>query len=293
MRNDQCGRARVRIPLLAAGLALIAGCAEVQQAAEEHARRTGNPQLAQAIQGTGTLISGLLPIGAEEELSLGTSIALQVVARSGGIYEQPDLTRYVNLVGRAVAATCDRPSLDYHFAVLNDQSINAFATPGGYVFVTRGLLKQVTNEAELAAVLGHEIAHISQKHMLDVIQRTKQIAGISQAGLAYANQDPRAFQQLIDGVTKKLLDEGYDQGKETEADQLGAVFAARVGYDATAYLNLLKRLRDLKGDDRGLFKTHPNFSARIAAVEATVREKGYVKTGVVLAERFGQVGSKL
>jgi predicted Zn-dependent protease len=271
----------------------MAGCAGVQQIAEEHARRSGNPQLAQAIQGTGTLISGLLPIGAEEELSLGTSIALQVVARSGGIHEQPDLTRYVNLVGRAVAATCDRPNLEYHFAVLNDQSINAFATPGGYIFVTRGLLKQVKNEAELAAVLGHEIGHISQKHMLEVIQRTKQIAGISQAGLAYANQDPRAFQQLIDTVTKKLLDEGFDQGKETEADQLGVIFAARVGYDATAYLGLLNRLRGLKGDDRALFKTHPNFSARIAAVEDILRTKGYARTGIVLGDRFSQLGSKL
>jgi len=292
MRNNLRIERIVGIPL-AAGLLALTACAEVQQIAEEQARRSGNPQLAQAIQGTGTLISGLLPIGEEEEQSLGTSIALQVVARSGGLYEQPELTRYVNLVGRAVAATSDRPNLEYRFAVLNDQSLNAFATPGGYVFVTRGLLKQVKNEAELAAVLGHEIGHISQKHMLDVIQRTKQIAGISQAGLAYANQDPRAFQQLIDTVAKKLLDEGYDQGKETQADRLGVVFAARVGYDATAYLGLLNRLKGLRGDDRALFKTHPNFSARIAAVEETLREKGYVKTGAVLADRFSQVSSKL
>lgn len=292
MRNNTRIERIVGIPL-GAGLMLLAACAEVQQTLEENARRSGNPQLAQAIKGTGTLISGLLPIGEEEEQSLGTSIALQVVARSGGLYEQPDLTRYVNLVGRSVAATSDRPNLDYHFAVLNDQSINAFATPGGYVFVTRGLLKQARNEAELAAILGHEIGHISQKHMLEVIQRTKQIAGISQAGLAYANQDPRAFQQLIDTVTKKLLDEGYDQGKEIEADRLGVIFAARVGYDATAYLGFLNRLRGLKGDDRTLFKTHPNFSARIAEVQSVISSKGYTTTGLVLADRFSQVSSKL
>jgi len=292
MRNNTRIERIVGIPL-GAGLMLLAACAEVQQTLEENARRSGNPQLAQAIKGTGTLISGLLPIGEEEEQSLGTSIALQVVARSGGLYEQPDLTRYVNLVGRSVAATSDRPNLDYHFAVLNDQSINAFATPGGYVFVTRGLLKQARNEAELAAILGHEIGHISQKHMLDVIQRTKQIAGISQAGLAYANQDPRVFQKLIDTVTKKLLDEGYDQGKEIEADRLGVIFAARVGYDATAYLGFLNRLRGLKGDDRTLFKTHPNFSARIAEVQSVIGSKGYASTGVVLADRFSQVSSKL
>ena len=278
---------------LACVFCFAAGCTEVQQIAEDSARRSGNPKLADAIKGSGTLISGLLPIGEEEEQSLGQSIALQVVARSGGLYEQTDLVRYVNLVGRAVAATSDRPNLNYRFAVLNDQTINAFAAPGGYVFVTRGLLKQIKNEAELAAVLGHEIGHVSQKHMLEVIQRSKQIAGVSEAGLAYATRQPGQYKQLIDVVTKKVLDEGYDQGKEIEADRLGVIFAARVGYDATAYLGLLNRLRNLRGDDRTLFKTHPNYSARVTEMEKVFSEKGYVKTGTVLADRFGQVSSKL
>lgn len=293
MRNKTFLGILFGLSLMGATVSLVAGCAEVQQIAEETARQSGNPQLATAIHGTGTVISGLLPIGPEEEQSLGVSIALQVVARSGGIYDQPDLTHYVNLVGRAVAATSDRSNMDYHFAVLNDQSINAFATPGGYVFVTRGLLKQVRNEAELAAVLGHEIGHIAQKHMLAVIQRTKQIAGITEAGLAFANRDPTAYKRLVDNVSTKLLDEGYDQGKELEADRLGVVFASRVGYDPTAYLGLLNRLRGLKGDDRTLFKTHPDFSARINEVQGVIRSKGYSSTGVVLTERFSQAGRRL
>jgi predicted Zn-dependent protease len=292
MRSNSRIDTRRMLPL-ALAVGMWAGCAEVQQIAEESARQSGNPQLAQAIHGGGTLISGLLPIGEEEEQSLGQSTALQVVARSGGLYEQPELVRYVNLVGRGVAATSDRPTVNYRFAVLNDQSINAFATPGGYVFVTRGLLKQVKNEAELAGVLGHEIGHITQRHMLEVIQRTKQIAGVSEAGLAYATRQPGQYQQLIDSVTKKILDEGYDQGKETQADQLGVIFASRVGYDPTAYLAFLNRLRSLRGDDRALFKTHPNFSARIAAVETVIREKGYTATGTILADRFSQASSKL
>ena len=292
MRNNRRFHIGYSLSLIFA-LGLPIGCAEVQQIAEDSARKSGNPQLAQAIKGGGTLISGLLPIGEEEEQSLGQSIALQVVARSGGLYEQSDLVRYVNLVGRAVAATSDRPNLSYRFGVLNDQTINAFAAPGGYVFVTRGLLKQVKNEAELAAVLGHEIGHVTQKHMLEVIQRSKQIAGVSEAGLAYATREPGQYKKLIDSVATKVLDEGYDQGKETEADRLGVIFAARVGYDATAYLGLLNRLRGLRGDDKTLFKTHPNYSARIAEVEKVVQEKGYVKTGTVLAYRFNQVSSKL
>lgn len=95
--------------LLAMGTMWL-GCAEVQQIAEEHARRSGDERLAKIIHGGGTLIAGLLPIGYDEEQSLGAAIALQVVARHGGVYDQPELTRYVNLVGRAVALTCDRPA---------------------------------------------------------------------------------------------------------------------------------------------------------------------------------------
>ena len=269
---------------------VLAGCAEVQQAAEDVARRSGDERLARTIHGGGTLISGLLPIGYEEESSIGQAIALQVVARYGGVSDQPNLTHYVNLVGRAVATTCDRPDIPYRFAVLNHDSINAFAAPAGYIFVTRGLLKQVRNEAELAAVLGHEIAHVSQKHILQVIQRSKRLAGISEAGLAYANQNPDAFKGVIDAAVKKLLDEGLDQEKEIEADGLGDVFAARVGYDPTAYVALLNRLRALKGDDRAFFKTHPNFSTRIAAVQKVMQSEGLKPNGVLLGDRFARLG---
>jgi predicted Zn-dependent protease len=269
-------------------IVMVAACAEVRKAAEDTAARSGDKKLAQAIHGGSTLISGLLPIGYEEEQSIGAAIALQVVARSGGVLDQPALTRYVNLVGRAVAATSDRPDIPYHFAILNDNSINAFAAPAGYVFVTNGLFKQLRNEAELAAVLGHEIAHVSQKHILEVIQRNKQLAGVAEAGLTYANQNPQAFKNVIDTAVKKLLDEGLDQEKEIEADTLGNAFAARVGYDPTAYLALLTRLRALKGDDRALFKTHPNFSARAEAVQNSIQSQGWKSNGVLLPERFAR-----
>jgi predicted Zn-dependent protease len=276
--------------LLGVVVAGVWGCAEVQKAAEDTARRSGDERLAQTIRGVGTAVSGSIPISYEEEQSIGQAIALQVISRSGGVVEQPELTRYVNLVGRAVALTSDRPDIPYHFAVLNDDSINAFAAPAGYVFITRGLLKQIRNEAELAAVLGHEIAHVSQKHILEIIQRSKVAAGLTEAGLAYANQNPQAFKNIIDPIAKKLVEEGLDQAKETEADALGDAFAARVGYDPTAYVALLNRLRALKGDDRALFKTHPNFSARIDAVQSTIQSNGWKSNGVLLADRFAGAG---
>jgi predicted Zn-dependent protease len=273
------------------GLALLStgsltGCSEFQQAAEGAARRSGDQRLANTIRGGGNLISGLLPIGYEEEQSIGQAIALQVIARYGGVYDKPDLTRYVNLVGRSVALTCDRADIEYRFAILNHDSINAFAAPAGYIFVTRGLLKTVRNEAELATVLGHEIGHVTAKHILDIIQRSKQIAGVAETGLAYANKNPDLFKNVIDGAVKKLLDEGLDQNKELESDRLGVIFASRVGYDATAYATFLERLRTLKGDDQAFFKTHPKFSDRLTVVQTTIREQGLKPTGILLADRF-------
>ena len=289
-------RNKARRGLVIFGLALLSagnltGCQEIQRVAEDAARRSGDPRLAHTIRGGANLIGGLLPIGYEEEQAIGQAIALQVVARYGGVYDRPDLTRYLNLVGRAVALTCDRADIEYRFAVLNHDSINAFAAPAGYIFLTRGLLKTIRNEAELAAILGHEIGHVTQKHILDVIQRSKQISGVAEAGLAYANQNPDAFKQVIDGAVKKLLDEGLDQSKELESDRLGVIFASRVGYDPTAYETFLDRLRTIKGDDRAFFKTHPDFSNRISAVQSTIREQGLKATGSLLADRFSRSSS--
>lgn len=261
---------------------LLANCKELEQAT----RLLNDPRFTGNVEKVQTVANSLLPIEYEEELAIGQSISLQVVSRYGGAVNNPPLTEYVNLVGLAVANTSDRPNIPYHFAILNHDSINAFAAPGGYIFVTQGLVNQVKNEAELAAVLGHEIAHVSQKHVLEIIQRSKQLAGATSAGLSYFKQNPAKFKGVVDEAVKKLLDEGLDQGKEIEADQLGDVFAARVGYDPNAYVAFLTRLRTIKGDDLAFFKTHPNFSNRLQAVQKIVQEKGLKSNGVILEKRF-------
>ena len=117
----------------------------------------------------------------------------------------------------------------------------------------------------------------------------KAAAAVAAASAIGANKSQ--FKNVIDNAVKKLLDEGLDQDKETEADALGDVFASRVGYDPSAYVGLLTRLRELKGDDQAFFKTHPNFSARITAVEEVIRTKGLQSNGVLLPERFTSTSS--
>src|SRR5688572_5332439 len=139
-----------------------------------------------------------LQIAYDEEVALGGAVAVNVVGGHGGLMigdkgtPEYELTRYVNMVGKNLAAQSTRPTLDWTFGVLNSDEFNAFAAPGGYVFVTSGLLKQVENEAQLAGVLGHEIAHITGRHALTVYSSVKanqcQTALAADAGGSLASQ---------------------------------------------------------------------------------------------------------
>ena len=149
------------------------------------------------------------------------------------------------------------------------------------------LMHDMAREACVARVQFVEATGKMPSYHVDEQQRLLLFGlGVAEAGLAYANKNPDAFKNVIDGAVKKLLDEGLDQSKELESDRLGVVFASRVGYDPNAYITFLDRLRTIKGDDRAFFKTHPDFSNRLSAVQSTIREQGLKATGILLTERF-------
>ena len=239
----------------------LASCVEIEKGVEFIKTEKGQ----QVLKGTGSALSGLLPIGPREERAIGGALASQVVARYGGLVRNPSLLRYVNLVGKAVAMTSDRPEIDYTFGVLNNEKVNAFAAPGGYVFVTKGLLRRVQSEAELACVLGHEIAHVTKKHILNVIRRSRAISGLAQVTLASLDKNPEAFDEMIKEGMKSLFENGLDQNLEFEADRVGADYCARVGYDpagARRYLLTIQSLR-LREEDAVLESTHPSGRERL------------------------------
>jgi predicted Zn-dependent protease len=229
----------------------------------------------------------LQPIGEEEEIALGQSVALEAFSRFGGEYHNESLTRYLNLVGKTVAEISDRPNLNYHFAILNSREQNAFAAPGGYIFVTIGLLKTLKDEAELAGVLAHEIAHVTQKHMLKTIQRGAVLSSATEFTLTAMEKDPEMYANVIDEITDKLFTKGLDKDLEYEADVYGIEFAYRAGYNPNGLRNYLKTLQAQKGIAKSaFFTTHPPTEERISKINSTLRNYSDGATLAILKERF-------
>ena len=216
-------------------------------------------------------LQSLRPIQYKEEAALGGAIATQVFSRFGGSYNDQSLLKYVNLIGNSIAMFSDRSNIPYHFAILNNSQPNAFAAPGGYIFVTIGLLKKIKNEAELAGVLEHEIAHISQKHTLKTLQRSKRLQGISELTMAAMDKDPKMFSDIIDNISKTLFEKGLDKNLEYEADKIGTEYAFRVGYNPSGLNDFLKTLNKIQGSQESIFfKTHPSPRDRIKKLSRNV-----------------------
>ena len=235
------------------------------------------------------VVQAMEPIGEEEEITLGEAVAVEAFSRFGGEYSNPAWTRYINLVGKTVAEVSDRPTLNYHFAILNSQEQNAFAAPGGYIFITVGLLKTLKNEAELAGVLAHEIAHVTQKHMLDAIRRGALMGSVSELSLTAMKQDPALFSNVIDEMTDLLFTKGLDKDKEFEADVVGVEYAYRAGYNPQGLEDYLQTLAKEEGHvESKFFTTHPSTTLRISKIDTLLKEYSDIKNLPFLTERFHQ-----
>jgi beta-barrel assembly-enhancing protease len=173
----------------------------------------------------GGAIANSFPIGVQKEVEIGRGVAATVIGR-WGLVQDDSLSRYVNMVGQVVAQQSPRASeLTYRFAVLNTDEVNAFAAPGGYVFVTRGALDVMQSESELAAVLGHEIAHVDLKHVLRRVQRASMLEG--------ARDEANLTGPVLDAIFSagaSTLFTGLERGDELASDSLGMLYANAAGY---------------------------------------------------------------
>lgn len=209
-----------------------------------------------------------------QEIALGRDVAARLLGAAPLVPDER-LQRYVNSVGRWLALHTERAGLPWHFGVLDTDTVNAFATPGGNVFVTRGLYARLHSEAELAGVLAHEISHVLRKHHLAAMQKNAR-TGLAADALAAALADrgnSEARNKLISAGTE-LYARGLDKSDELEADRLGVVIAARAGYDAYGLPAVLQTLEAINPQDSSLalmFKTHPAPAERLDALEKTMQ----------------------
>lgn len=223
----------------------------------------------------------------DEELSFGREIAARLLGQYK-LLRNEKLQRYVNLVGTTLTRNCSRPELDFHFIVVDSSEINAYSTPGGYVFITTAVLSEMENEAELAGVLAHEIAHVTERHIVKELslKGTEKSAVSSIAALIGGASETVgvAFSQAVDKAVDLILRDGYKKEDEMQADASAVLLCAFSGYDPSGLVTFLDKIGKIKG---GVGKTYPVYDVRLATLQKTMKDEGI--TGIKLAlntERF-------
>jgi len=224
-----------------------------------------------------------------EEIAIGRDVASRLLG-AAPLVSDPRLQRYVNHVGRWLAAQTERPDLPWQFGVLDSPNVNAFAVPGGTIFITRGLLDRMRSEAELAGVLGHEIVHVLRKHHLKAIQKGAQtsLAGDAMSAALRDRAGPARDKLIAFGT--EMYSRGLDKSDELEADRLGIVIAARAGYDAYGLPSVLQTLQAMSAQDSAvalMFKTHPAPGERLDSLGEKMQPVLDAYSGQAqLADRF-------
>lgn len=232
------------------------------------------------------VLSGIVGVSEENEIAIGRQIAGNLLGASP-LVKDSKLQKYINNVGRWVASQSERPDLPWHFGVIESKDINAFAAPGGYIFVTRGLYVQLQNEAALAGVLAHEVGHVIRQHHLKILQQSSLVELGSQA-LAKQVGDSEKAQKLI-GSGAEIAARSLDKNAEFEADRIAVVLSARAGYDPFSFPEVLQQIGHVAKDDDSvalLFKTHPHPEVRLEKLGGAMEERFDSMKGQTLPKRF-------
>jgi beta-barrel assembly-enhancing protease len=220
------------------------------------------------------------PISDQEEYFIGRAVAARILA-TYPLLKDKKLTDYVNMVGQSVALNSDKPTTfgGYHFAILDTNEVNAFACPGGTILITKGMLRTVRTEDELAAVLAHEVGHICHRDGIEAISKARWTQALtiigSEAVKTYGSHDvarlTNIFEGSIDDVFKTLVVNGYGRSQENNADKSSLEYLSRTGYDPGALEKFLVRLAATsRGSGGGIMKTHPATADRIESVRAAM-----------------------
>ncbi len=272
-----------RLIIVCFSFALFAGCAAVETAtsvATDIAVQKGTitkEQAASIRTGTAAVSRSLEDFTPEQEYFIGRSVGAVVLTR----YKPLNDTRannYVNLLGQTLALASGAPELfnGYRFLVLDSDEINAFATPGGHVFITRGLLRCCRSEDDLAAVLAHEIGHIQMRHGMKAIQKARMAEALTilarEGVKTYGDEEMKKltenFGDTISDITTTMINNGYSRSYEYEADAAAVSILRSTGYETGALVNMLQLMgRQLNPGSMDFAKTHPSPQSRIMELQ--------------------------
>ncbi len=249
-RNTHTG-VRERLVVVAGLALLLAGCAR-------------NPATGE---------NELMLVSEGQEIQMGAAYDSEVVAAIG-LYGDPALQSYVTDLGRKLAATSERPNLPWTFRVVDDPAVNAFAIPGGHVYVTRGILAHMTSEAQLAAVMGHEVGHITARHTAHQMSE-QQLAGLGLAIGSIASSEIAQYAGLASQALGVLFLK-FSRDNENQADMLGVRYSSRANYDSRQMVNVMQMLDRLDTRSGGKLPewlaTHPNPGNRIEHINALLSQ---------------------
>jgi predicted Zn-dependent protease len=224
----------------------------------------------------------------QEEQQIGEATAAKMIAMFG-VVDSPKLVRYVNLVGQSVAQYAPR-QVPYRFGVLDSEIVGAFALPGGFIFITKTAIEGMSNEAQLAGALGHEIVHVSERHLESAIRSKKNSAWASEEAKAKLTSAPDYLSKKADAFLKDMFTMRLSRDKEDGADERGTLMAVQAGYAASGLLEFLRTLDAAQSKPQNqrafgqLLATHPPFSDRIAHLAPIVANSS--QSGKTLEARF-------
>ncbi len=230
------------------------------------------------------------------EISFGRDLAARILGNYK-LLDNEKINKYVNLVGRGIAIYSGRPEIKYYFGVLDTDDVNAFATPGGYIFITRGLLKKVENEAQLAGVLGHEIAHVVKKHVVNELnikgEEGSAASGISSMIGGATGTFRVALDKALDEAENILLKRGYKIKDEIEADRVGILLAGVAGYDPMGLQAFLKKARSFEIEDKTHKGEHPVYETRMKKIKEVLVTNGLINVKLTkVRERYYEYVNK-
>ena len=219
-----------------------------------------------------------------EEQQLGAAVSEKIRTRYG-VVQDAAVHRYVALVGGALAAASPRPALSWNFIVLDTDGVNAFAAPGGYVHITRGALALIQDEAELAGVLGHEIVHVTEKHTIKSMQKSK---AVQMGATETLSSSSALLERAVTATYDNIVEKGFGREEENESDEKGLALANGIGYAPSGLGAFLTRLKDRNKDaqeKRGLFASHPEMQSRLDNLKKEIAGKKMASTAT-LADRY-------